>query len=618
MSRTDIPERANIAAIPRQPPLRIFVLLGLGGGLAYGFLEALEFMLLSLIPGALAWRSGNASQVLWVAPLLYAPIGLLLGVLFFLLSRVIRGTDWVRVFVFVMLTGGTFLGAMLQGQVFSTLASILLALGIGIQLTRLFARHRARILAGLPRLAASLLVLVGLVALTERGIAIVREQQALARLPDAGGRPNVLVLVLDTLRADHVSAYGYGRPTTPRLDALARTSRTFVNAYSSSSWTLPAHASLMTGRPVHDHRAGNAGRPYLDGRFPTLAEVLGNAGYASGAFVANVFWCGRHTGLQRGFAHYDDMYGNPGDAAARTVLGRLLAYHVLPSAGLIDIPGRRNAAHINRSLLDWVDHLDGTRPFFAFANYMDVHGPYLPPPGFAGQFSPPGPSPAPTRIELGDIDAQTSVPERAVLRRWIDRYDESLLYLDTEIGRLLDELEVRGVLDHTIVVVTSDHGESWGEHDLLFHGHSLYQEQVRIPLIVHVPGDRQAQRDPRPVTLQDVPGLLTRLVDVPSPFAAHSGEATPSPVALSEVGRRNGMPPGWPTAKGGLRSLQDERWQLIVGDARAAELYDVLADPGQLHDLASDPAYAAVMARLKDRLAALVSAAPPIRERKTE
>jgi arylsulfatase A-like enzyme len=505
----------------------------------------------------------------------------------------------------------------LQGDVFSPVASLLLALGIGTQLTRLFIRRRGQVLALMRRTLAPLAGLVVLIAIGELAATAAAERSALAQLPAAGTRANVLVLVADTLRADHVSAYGYRRPTTPRIDRFASEGVTFLDAYSASSWTLPAHASLLTGRRVHEHRAGQQGRPFLDDKFATLAEVLGGAGYASGGFVANTFWCGRQTGLDRGFIHYEDFYGNLGDALARTVLGRLMAYEVLKHVGFIDIPGRMRAGDINDRLLRWIDR-QGDRPFFAFANYMDVHGPYIPPPAYEGRFGGKGPQRRATEIELGAIDADTKVPDAAILNSWVDRYDESLLYLDEQVGRLLDELARRGILDNTIVVFTSDHGESWGEHDLLYHGHSLYQEQIRIPLIVRFPPRVPAgSRDSRPVALEQVPLLVTELAGVAAEFPGRSMGAGASPagegIAVSEVFRRRGVPPAWPTASGGVRSLLTGEWQLIVNDVGPLELYNLDADPGQLQNLAGDVRFADVLATLQRRLAVEVPLPAPRR-----
>ena len=598
--------------------LRPLLIAGLWLGLAYGLAEAVEFCLLELVPGALSWRNGNSPRVLWVAPIIYGIVGVVLALVFSGLAVVMRRVDWTKVFVFVALTGGAYLGARLQGQIFAPWASLLLALGIGIQLTRLFVRRREQVLAAMRRTLLPLACLVVLIAIGELVSTAALERRALANLPAAGSGPNVLVLVADTLRADHVSGYGYYRTTTPRIDQLAAEGVVFLDAYSASSWTLPAHASLFTGRRMHEHHAGREGRPFLDGRFPTLAEVLGRAGYASGGFVANTFWCGRQTGLDRGFTHYEDFYTKVGDALARTVLGRMMAYEVLPHVGLLNIPGRKSAADINDHVLRWIDSVGG-RPFFVFANYMDVHGPYIPPPPYDGRFAgTPLGRHSGSDIEVGMLDAKSSVPEPAVLRSSIDRYDESLSYLDEQVGHLLDELKRRGRLDHTIVVFTADHGESFGEHNLIYHGHSLYQDQIRIPLIVRFPAQVPAgSRNPRPVTLEQVPALLAGLAGLPdTPFpggsmvsaaAAQDGEI----VAVSEVGRRRGIPAAWPTASGGLRSVQTEQWQLIVNDAGAAELYDLTTDPGQVNNLGGDGRFADVLARLQRRLAAEVREPAP-------
>ncbi len=609
MSESLAPASSPATATPRNGGFREFVTVGLWIGLAYGFAEAIESCLLGLYPGALSWRSGNAPRVLWVAPIVYAVAATMLALLFYAVSRWARRWDWVRAFVFIALAGGCYLGARLQGQLFAPWASLLLALGIGTQLTRIFVRRRAQALALVRRTLLPLAALVVVLAIVEPTASVAIGRAARARLPAAQPRPNVLVLVADTLRADHVSAYGYARPTTPRLDRLASEGWMFLDAYSASSWTLPAHASLMTGRRMHEHRAGQQSRPYLDRRFATLAEVLGRAGYASGGFVANTFWCGRNTGLDRGFVHYEDFYGNAGDALARTVLGRTMFYEVLPHIGVIDFPGRKRAAQINDRVLDWIDSV-GDRPFFVFANYMDVHGPYIPPPSYEGRFGPKGPPRRANEIELGAIDNATTVPNAAVLRAWIDRYDESLFYLDEQIGRLLDELARRGALDNTIVVFTSDHGENWGEHELIYHGHSLYQEQIRIPLIVRFPPRVAAgTRSAAPVALEQLPLLITDLAGIAgTPFPGLTFEtyvaAGPNAVAVSEVGRRRGVPPWWPTASGGLRSLQTERWQLIESDVGRVELYDLETDARQLQNLASDPRFADVLASMQRRLAA--------------
>jgi len=606
MSETAAAAKSEAPA-PVRDRARELLLVGLWLGIAYGLAEAIEACALSLYPGALSWRSGNAPRVLWVAPMVYALAATVLALVSCALSAWFRRWDWTRVLVFVTIAAGCYLGARLQGQVIAPWAALLLALGIGTQLTRMFVRHRARALAVVRRTLIPLAGLVAVIAIAEPAATSAFDRSARDALPAATSHPNVLVLVADTLRADHLSGYGYARPTTPRLDRLASEGWTFLDAYSSSSWTLPSHASLMTGRRMHEHHAGEQRRPYLDRQFPTLAEVLGRAGYASAGFVANTFWCGRNTGLDRGFVHYEDFYGNVEDALARTVLGRLLAYEVLPHLGLLDYPGRKRAADVNKRMLSWIDGV-GDRPFFVFANYMDVHPPYLAPPGYEGRFGGTRPTRRASEIELGAVNGGTKVPAPEVLNAWINRYDESLVYLDEQIGHLLDELARRGILERTVVVFTSDHGENWGEHNLIYHGHSLYQEQIRIPLIVRFPRQLPAgKRSREPVALEQLPGLVTELAGIAgSPFAGRSlvaGADSADGAAVSEVGRRTGVPPAWPTASGGLRSLQTQRWQLIVHDVGPVELYDLDADPRQSLNVAADPRFTDVLAELTRRLA---------------
>jgi len=584
--------------------------LGIWLGVVYGLVEAAEVLALSLVPGALSWRTGNSANILWFAPLFYGAVALLPATAVALLARPVPRLPWERILVFFMFAGGAFLALTLPGRVLGDLSAALLALGVASVAARTYRRHAFRI----ERLADRTLVpLVGGVAITALlvlGTARVREARALAALPVAPlETPNVLLVIIDTQRADHLSSYGYHRPTTPSLDRLAAEGTLFERAYSSSSWTLPAHASLMTGRPLHEHRAGLMRRPYLDERHPTLAEVLRGAGYATGGFVANTFWVGRQTGLDRGFIRYEDFWGNPGDAVARTALGRRLAYDVLPRFGVVvDVPGRKRAAEINRDLLRWVDRL-GDRPFFAFVNYFDVHGPYLPPPPFAGRFSGDGARGREKKLDIGALTSDIVVPPPEVIRAMIDGYDESLAYLDAEFGKLLIALEERGILDRTVVIVTSDHGESWGEHGMMYHGHSLYHEQLHVPLIVRYPAAfRAGVRESRAVGIQQIPATILELAGVeahafPGESLREGPDSGPlSPPVLAEVGRRSLVAANWPSSRGWLRSLLTGRWQLTEYESGELELFDLEADPAQEHNLAPAAAVAGVLAGLHARL----------------
>jgi arylsulfatase A-like enzyme len=238
---------------------------------------------------------------------------------------------------------------------------------------------------------------------------------------------------------------------------------------------------------------------------------------------------------------------------------------------------------------------------------MDVHNPYIPPPAYDGHFA--GKRFARgTEIVLGPLTDKKKVPEPVVLRSWIDHYDECLLYLDEQVGHLFDELARRGILDNTIVVFTSDHGEAWGEHNLITHGSSLYQEQIRIPLIIRFPSRvASGERTSRPIALEQIPVLVTDLAGITqTAFPAYSlpGQAAPpgEAVALSELPHRHGMPSVFPIASGGLRSVQTEQWHLIVSESGAVELYDIAKDRAELKNLADEPRFADALSKLQERL----------------
>ncbi|MFQ5745774.1 MAG: sulfatase [Gemmatimonadota bacterium] len=604
----------------RGAPAGAVLALGLWLGLAYGLLEGLEFTVLGAIPGALSWRTGNSLQVLWVAPIVYGVGYAAFSLPFAALARVRRGVRWELPQTFLLVTFSAFLGATLLGRILSDLSALVLAIGFGAVGVR-FLRARPRLATDARRSLPWLAGLVAAAALSVYAGYGVRERLAMGSLHGTTDRPNVLLIVLDTQRADHLSSYGYGRPTTPRLDALAAEGIRFESAWATSSWTLPTHASLFTGRPPHEHRAGDMRRPYLDGRFPTLAGFLRRNGYATGGFVANTFWCGRQTRLDRGFIRYEDFYGSVGDALARTVLGRRLAYEVLPRLGwLVDIPGRKRAETIGRDALAWIDGLDG-RPFFAFLNYFDVHGPYLPPPSTAGLFSG-GAETARRRareIRIGALTGDITLPAPEELRAMRDAYDESLLYLDSELGRLFDGLRERGLLDETIVIVTSDHGESWGEHGFLYHGHSLYPDQIRAPLIVRLPGARRAGTVAgRAVGIDRVPATVADLLGLASPFPGPSllESLGPRPderfdPVLAEVSRRSLVPADWPSSRGWVKALVDGDWLYIRLESGTEELYDWRADPAAERDRSAEPSSRPLVVAFREALRAAAGVEPP-------
>lgn len=582
----------------------------LWGGIVYGFVEALVVVALSLVPGGLAWYTGNSADVLWFAPLFYLVVAVPIAVVFAALAFLFPKRPIDVALVALMTIGGAFTCGQVPPAVIAQWAIAILALGIGVQCTRFYRARRAAAAAFMARTLPWMVAVLPAVWIAVAATGALRERSAMGRLGDAppGGR-NVLVLVLDTQRADHLSSYGYERQTTPRIDAFAREGRLFEAAYSNSSWTLPSMASLLTGRLPQVHGAGVMRRPYLDRKFPTLAEEFARRGYATGGFVANGWWCGRQTGLDRGFIRFRDFYGSLGDAVVRTQLGRVYGNSIRPWFGAKDVLGRKRVGDVNREFLGWLDEI-GDRPFFAFLNYVDVHAPYVAPAPYAGTFSS-GDEEEPDEggINIGAIHGAMPKFIPAQYDAMRDAYDESLLSLDAGIGDLLDDLRRRGLLDDTVVVLTADHGESFGEQGMVWHGHSLHVEQIHVPLIVRCPPVvTGGVRDAQPVDLSRLPASVATLAGISdAPFGgavfpgapgAPDGDDHP---AESAVARRSQVPGPWPTSRASLTSVATKRWLLVLADGKPAELFDLAADPKGLVNVIDIPENAATIETLRAR-----------------
>ena len=374
--------------------------------------------------------------------------------------------------------------------------------------------------------------------------------------PDSGRNPNVLLITLDTTRADRLGCYGYARDTSPHLDALAAHSTRYTRAYSTSSWTLPAHASLFTGKFPTSHGArfdsegslilGDAIRAPDDLRArplapeeATLAGLLGAAGYDTGAVVAGP-WMLKRFGLAAGFSFYDDE-------------------DITSHAG-------RRAPEVTNRAITWLER-PREGPFFLFLNYFDPHYPYEPPDAFAGRFLLPGSEPRPGW--RGHFPAL---------------YDAEIAYTDAEVGRLLDYLRARGDFEDTLVVVTSDHGELLGEHGEWGHQRFLYEELTRIPLLVKAPGSPTPGRvESDPVQILDVFALVLEQAGVGSPASAQA--QVPGRVRhpiVAEV-RRNDA-----SADGDWRALWDGDLKVLRSSKGRDLVFDLARDPGEAADLSLD------------------------------
>jgi arylsulfatase A-like enzyme len=326
-------------------------------------------------------------------------------------------------------------------------------------------------------------------------------------MPDSG-TPHVLLVVLDTVRADALTAYAADGASTPFLEALAQRSFVFESALAPSSWTLPSHASFLTGRYPRDLSVGWY-QP-LDDRPRTLPEVLCEHGFATAGFVGNTKYCPRTTGLRRGFGHYEDFTFGWGEILRHSAYVQLLDRKLggFGFLGVYDELGRKPAHQVTDGFLRWVDG-QGPRPFFALLNYFDAHAPYLP-------------SSLPdqrrtlthdekTRLhELADADWSELEPQAHFLRTC---YLAKVQELDAELQRLTAELERRGLLDNTLLIVTADHGEQFGEHGVFSHGNSLYRPVVHVPLLIAWPSRiTQGQWINTPVSLKELPATILDFV----------------------------------------------------------------------------------------------------------
>ncbi len=318
--------------------------------------------------------------------------------------------------------------------------------------------------------------------------------------------PNVLVLLVDALRADRLSCYGGARPTSPEIDALARESVRYENAVSTSSWTTPAVASLFTGLAPRSHGVVSTVRSRLPLECETLAETYAAAGYDTAAFVTNPI-VDRRARFDQGFESFE----------------------LLPHFKAEDAIG---------SFLEWLDGLPpGARaPFFAYVHLMDPHAPYSAPSPFGGRFDPGYDGPLTPRFwdetriawqrvrERGEGEKRKFIAERmGTLRSEKEHcsreYDAEVAYMDSAVGGLARGLRDRGLLDETVFVFTADHGEEFFEHGLHGHGKNLHDETIRIPLIIRARGQGLAPAVvDAPVSLVDVGATLARLTGVrPSP-----------------------------------------------------------------------------------------------------
>jgi arylsulfatase A-like enzyme len=411
--------------------------------------------------------------------------------------------------------------------------------------------------SGLVRVAAALAIAVA------TGACSLDLTDGAACPPDC----NVILISIDTLRADHLGAYGYERDTSPNLDRFARDAVVFENAISQSAWTTPAHASMMTGLYPWEHGLvfyKNPGR--LADEVTTLAELLGargyrTAGFNGGGYVSDTF------GLGAGFEIYE---------------------------------GTRFFRHNVDASIDWLER-HGDERFFLFLHAYDVHRPYIVPKPF-DVFSDPE-----ARFDMrGFCDSgQHPYEDEEELAYIVSQYDAGIRYADYVVGEFLSHLHNEGLLDRSIVVVTSDHGDELFEHGACDHIKSVYEELVHVPLMIRVPGaGARRVSSPVPASVAVTPTVLELL----GAETGKIGERSVAPLLRGEPGTPEGIISE--TGRGGgngtlryWRGLRTDRWKLVYarrGADERFELYDLRDDPLEQNDVIS--AKPAVFERMKAEL----------------
>jgi arylsulfatase A-like enzyme len=624
----------------RRPPGRISlspsaaVLLAISLGLCGGFLDIGITVL-----GKYCWNKDgffrNAPDFPWTIPAGHAVLLLVPGLVLAALCRHPRRRISSGAGVWLLASLAIW-GALLRAPLYGA-CSFLLAIGLGRVIGGAVAargleprRLRYVTMALLGLLAASAALSSGWQALREY-----RTVTALP-LPPAGAR-NVVLIVWDTVRAYNLSAYGYVRDTTPNLTLWAQKGVKYECALAAAPWTYPSHSCFFTGQ--WPYSLNTQWKFTLESAAPTLAEYLSSRGYQTAGFAANTNACTYETGLARGFSHFEDYPFSPRALLSRTVPGNWILKKILtlgayydPSLGAfydkkwVTLQSR-GAREVNGGFLNWLSRRRSDRPFFAFLNYFDAHDPFVPPAAFAHQF---GIAPR-TRTDyefLSDyVVLQKSSQRKRDLRMAVDCYDDCISFLDQQLGQLLDELRAGGVLDNTDVIITSDHGEAFGDHGNFGHASTTDLDEIGVPLVILSPTAPAGKEVKTAVSLRDLPATVVDLLGLSagSPFpgrslTAHWGSAGSSrvppemtTVAFSEMADWTVFEPNPPRGLGfgGFEmSLAADGQHYTRNGLDAERLFDLTDDPFELDNLMQRPDAAKRAEAFRKRLLSFLTENP--------
>jgi arylsulfatase A-like enzyme len=562
---------ANIIAIPTSPSGKYF-LLGVSGAFALALVAAM--------------RSGRWSERFALLTNPWVMSGLLLGVgqLFGLLELESVAQQMGARFAL-------WLAALIVLLVLTAAASV----ALGGRVRRIERRRVTLWAPGWAALAFAILLIPASAVLADA------KPAQLPGAPPAGAsaRPNLLVIVMDTVRADHMSLYGYKRDTTPNLRKLADDSVVYTRAIAPSNITLTSHASLFTGMYASWHGAycdppdSSYGRA-LSKDVPTMAEVLARTGYKTFGVSANMY-LREEFGLQRGFESFDIPRPIPVlDPGAWYMLRRGVRREI----GLVADASQFDRLYSRGQDIDteFIGMMEGSAggpaPFFGFVNYMDAHFPYIPPSPYDRDF------PGKLRgIAQDDLEA---VQQRVVsggqmspadYRHAISQYDGGIAYADASIGRLIGWLKQHNLYENTMIVVTSDHGEAFGEKHYVLHANSEYQNLLHVALLVKYPKSAARGVVDAPVSLIDVMPTALASLDVPAPAAVQGRNLLDTRAIQGRELFSEGFacpvvhPAGCPANGCTQRAIVAWPYKYIEANTGRREFYDIAADPHENRNL---------------------------------
>lgn len=323
--------------------------------------------------------------------------------------------------------------------------------------------------------------------------------------------PNILLIIMDSVRADHLSSYGYDRVTTPNLDQFRKQATLYRQAFSNSSWSLPSHASLFTGLYPANHGLFDHNHKLAESEI-TLPELLNQEGYFTGGVTSNP-WI-EQGGLDRGFESVKEIGGRD----------KKQSRSILEKSGFAKLLGKLKRAlfFTGRETKEAMESIKGLlleqgtkKPAFLFANFMEAHHPYLPPRPFHSKFSS---SPLRSYLKVKDLAESTYGKDKvddALFQEAIDLYDAEIAYLDDSLGKFFEWLQSEGLFENSMIILTSDHGEQFGEHELcgkrlMGHEFSVYDTLLHVPLLVKNPGQSRGQIVNEPVELVDLLPTITQ------------------------------------------------------------------------------------------------------------